>query len=96
MENGLPACMLICLSGGWETENLFGVVLWLHTNACNVKQRHFVIIALWMCSGARELGLSQICSKICPICSWEFGIFTYYALHFSHYACVMLKDYSIF
>ena len=43
MENGPPTCML---SGGWETGNLFGVVLWLHTNACNVKQRHFVIIAL--------------------------------------------------
>ena len=42
------------------------------------------------------LGLSQLCSNICPICSWEFPeIFTYYALHFSHYACVMLKDYSI-
>ena len=43
------------------------------------------------------LGFSQLCSKICPICSWEFPeIFTYYALHSSPYACVMLKDYSIF
>ena len=49
MENEPPACMLIYLSGGWETGNLFGVVLWLHTNACpNVKQRHFVITVLWM------------------------------------------------
>ena len=29
------------------------------------------------------LGLSQLFSKICPICSWEFPeMFTYYAVHF--------------
>ena len=36
--------------------------------------------------------LSQICSKICPICFWEFPkIFTRYAIHASHYACIMLQ-----
>ena len=37
------------------------------------------------------VGLSQLCSKICPIFSWEFPeMFTYYAVHFSHYVCVIL------
>ena len=35
----------------------------------------------------RVLSLSQICSKICSKCFWEFPkTFTYYALHSSHYA----------
>ena len=38
------------------------------------------------------LGLSQICSKICPKSFWKFPkIFIYYALHASHYACIMLQ-----
>ena len=37
-----------------------------------------------------QLGLSQIYSKIFPKCYWEFlKIFTYYALHASHYAYIM-------
>ena len=41
---------------------------------------------------ASSLGLSQICSKVCPKCFWEFPkIFTYYALHASDYYCIMLQ-----
>ena len=41
---------------------------------------------------ALHVGVSQICSKICPKYFWEFlRIFTYYALHASHYACIMLQ-----
>ena len=39
-----------------------------------------------------SLCLSQICSQICPKCFWEFPtIVTYYTLHASYYACVMLQ-----
>ena len=49
------------------------------------------------CDGCRPQSI--LCSKICPIFSWEFPeMFTYYAyaVHFSHYICVMLKGYLIF
>ena len=39
-----------------------------------------------------ELSLSQICSKIFPKCFWEFPkTLTYYALHASHYAVIILQ-----
>jgi len=37
------------------------------------------------------IGLSQICSKICPKCFQEFPkTFTYYASQSPYYACIML------
>ena len=39
-----------------------------------------------------QLGPSKLCSKIRPKCFWEFpNVFTYYALHASQYACIMLQ-----
>ena len=41
------------------------------------------------------LGLSQICSKVCPKCFQEFPKnFTYYASQCSYYACIMLLSCS--
>jgi len=51
-------------------------------------------LMLWVLSSRKlkySLGLSQICSKFCPICFWEFPkIFSYYALLVFYYACIML------
>ena len=44
------------------------------------------------CQMQCNIGLSQICSKSCPKCFWNIPkVCTYYALHASHYACIMLQ-----
>ena len=49
-------------------------------------------VAMDQFSNASIIGLSQICLNICPKCFWKFPkICTYYALHVSHYTCIMLQ-----
>ena len=86
--------------GGWDTEGVTVVSNDINSSTITCNSTHLTSFAVLVdVSGGHQvwLSLSELCSKICPICFWGFPeSFTYYALHFRHYACVMLKDYSIF